>query len=993
MSRGPRCRNRFRWESLYALFFVVAATWPSSASAQSVSGPEKPTTQPALSPEDVDSLKTLLMAGRTAYVREDFSGYMATWHPGSPYYTPREKTMRDLFERFDKLELVSFEFRDFSTDGEEARVRVRSEERAVNATDGATARGFGVRNRIYVCRRDERRAWKIWHQYPAEVDLMNALCATKTAAGRAALLDASPELVVTDLLSNLSQQGTREVIAARYEEMLLSWTVFCEVAARYKLRAYETSGLYQVGSAYKFLNRFVPAMNAFQKSLDIAEQEGDARGLQTALSALGNLHISLGNLTLATDYLERAERIDTPADKVLVWETLGRVHSLRNDPAGAIKYFDLAMAQLRKREPKPTTTATIANVHVNRATAKMGAGDRQGALQDAQTALTLNETINNRRGIPQTLRTLAEIHRSLGNDVEALRLLDRADPLAKAIGQTNVLQNSFLTRAAILRGRKDRAGERAALTAAVAVIEEERGSVIGSESTQQNFLRDKGHPYQLLARMAIEERRPDQALAWTERGRGRVLLDVLTGGRAEINGVLTESERAKEDALRRELKTVSAVLRAEVQSSEPNAAAITQQTLRLASARAAVESYNTVLYAAHPDLKTQRGEATPITPAEAVRLLPNDKSALLEYAVSENGVFLLVLTDGKTGPDLRAYPFAMTRDQLAAQTNTFRDRIASRDPGFGPEAKALYERLIAPAAKQLAGKTNLIVTPDGPLWDLPFQALQTPAGRFLLQDRTVSYAPSWTTLREIVALRHKRQPAGTMNLLAIGNPALSANQVADEALVYRGASPAMTRLVALPAAEAEVKAVAGFYPRTRRRIYVGQEARESRVKGEASGARILHFATHGVLDDRDPLYSHIVLAQNEGADSREDGLLEARELLRMPLRADLAVLSACETARGQFRTGEGVIGLTWSLFIAGCPRAVVSQWRVDSAGTTDLMVAFHRNLTGNAGAAGKKSTPLPPAEALRQASLGLLKTEKWRHPFYWAPFVLIGDGD
>ena len=130
----------------------------------------------------------------------------------------------------------------------------------------------------------------------------------------------------------------------------------------------------------------------------------------------------------------------------------------------------------------------------------------------------------------------------------------------------------------------------------------------------------------------------------------------------------------------------------------------------------------------------------------------------------------------------------------------------------------------------------------------------------------------------------------------------------------------------------------------------------------------------------------MVLAQG---DSNEDGLLEAWELMQLDLRAELAVLSACETAGGRVGAGEGMIGLSWAMFIAGVPSIVVSQWKVESAGTRDLMVNFHRAMMGEArGVKGR----LTKAEALRQAALKVMKQPETGHPFYWAAFVLIGAG-
>jgi len=137
------------------------------------------------------------------------------------------------------------------------------------------------------------------------------------------------------------------------------------------------------------------------------------------------------------------------------------------------------------------------------------------------------------------------------------------------------------------------------------------------------------------------------------------------------------------------------------------------------------------------------------------------------------------------------------------------------------------------------------------------------------------------------------------------------------------------------------------------------------------------------------MYSHLVLAQGT---KDEDGLLEAWELMELNLNADLVVLSACETARGQFDAGEGMIGLTWALFVAGVPTTVVSQWQVESASTRDLMVNFHRSLSSPPRSGSRTDEAnVTKAEALRRAALKLLQDPETSHPFYWAGFVLMGD--
>ena len=214
-------------------------------------------------------------------------------------------------------------------------------------------------------------------------------------------------------------------------------------------------------------------------------------------------------------------------------------------------------------------------------------------------------------------------------------------------------------------------------------------------------------------------------------------------------------------------------------------------------------------------------------------------------------------------------------------------------------------------------------------------------------------------------------------LLAIGNPSLSGRTVSQ--LAFTRSEGAFD---SLPQAEQEVKAIGEIYGAHESTIMIGATAREETFKATASKYPVLHFAAHGVLDDANPLYSRLLLATESDS---EDGFLEAREIMKLDLHADLAVLSACQTARGQVGSGEGLIGMSWALFIAGTSTTVASQWKVDSASTARLMIDFHRNLQS-----GKVRTGT--AEALRQAAIKLMADPKYRHPFFWSGFVVVGNG-
>jgi CHAT domain-containing protein len=168
-----------------------------------------------------------------------------------------------------------------------------------------------------------------------------------------------------------------------------------------------------------------------------------------------------------------------------------------------------------------------------------------------------------------------------------------------------------------------------------------------------------------------------------------------------------------------------------------------------------------------------------------------------------------------------------------------------------------------------------------------------------------------------------------------------------------------------------------------KRVLVRSEADEKRFKALAPQYATIHLATHGVLDNKDPLNSHLLLSATKN-DMENDGLLRVREIMNMHLDADLAVLSACQTGSGRISPGEGVIGMSWAFFVAGTRSVVVSQWRVNSASTSLLMKNFYQAL-----ARQNDPNTRNKSQALREASLRLLKDARYRHPFYWAGFVLV----
>jgi CHAT domain-containing protein len=779
----------------------------------------------------------------------------------------------------------------------------------------------------------------------------------------------------------LNSMAGVEYIRGEYARALNLYEQSLKVNEELKSNEGSSSVLNNMGLVYLDQGNYLKSLDCFQKSLALTDPS-DNLGIVSTLLNIGDLYSALGNYPLALDHFQktlfRAEQLGA---KPVIWKALqsiGIVQRNQGNYAESLVYLQRALAVLNSIGSKDRIAGVVSEIGAVYEAQR----DYPRALEFFQQSLDMARIVGIKA--PGTLNHLARVLDAQGNHQKALESAEEAAATAREINQNEVLWQSRTTAGQAYLGLQKPEQAREAFAEAIRIIESLREEVPGAETQREEFFENKLTPYTAIIGLLLGQNRAAEALSYAERAKARVLLDVLRSGRMNVNKSMTASERQREQELTAQLIALNTQIAREQGRDKPDPARLGGLTVQLDKARLEREDFQTSLYAAHPGLKTQRGEAEVLQLNQAGELLPDDKSALLEYVVAGDQIYLFVLTKRSqvTMPDLHAYQVPCPREALVASVEKFRQRLANRDLDYSDSATELYNLLIKPAQASLHGKSMLVIVPDDVLWDLPFQALQPAAGHYLVEDYAVSYAPSLTVLRAMIMRQHRQMDAAMPTLLAVGNPSLG-NRTRERARIVSNAA-----FPPLPEAERQVKVLGQLYGPQRSRIYVGAEAREDRLKAEAQNYRILHLATHGVLNNANPMYSNIVLAQS-AEDSKEDGLLEGWEIMDLDLKADLVVLSACDTARGRIGSGEGVIGLTWAFFVAGTPTTVVSQWRVESASTTDLMLSFHRNLKSASGGAGYAMTR---AEALRQAELKLLRTNGYQHPFFWAGFVVMGDG-
>ncbi len=740
------------------------------------------------------------------------------------------------------------------------------------------------------------------------------------------------------------------------------------------------SVLTNIGEVNRLQSNYAQALERYQKALSIFESIGYQVGIASALENIGTIHNLQGNYAQAIEYyqkcLTKRESMGNNAGIALTLSNIGTVHGSQGDYARALDYFRKSMAMSESHGGKPAIANTLENIGA----LYSDQAEHAQALEYYQKSLVIWESTGDKNGIAQSLCKIGGVYEKQGRYSQALDFSERATVLARQIGAADILRRALFNSGLVYRALKQFAKARQAFGESIATIETTRANIAGGEQERQRYFESKVSPYHSMVDLLVAEGHPAEALTFAERAKARVLLDVLKSGRINVTKAMTVEEQEKERSLNSQIVSLNTQVYRETARPQPDHALSTELKSQLQRARLDFEAFQTNLYAAHPELRAQRGEAQPLRSEEATALVSDAKSALLEYVVADDLTYLFAITKGvgRSEAAVRVFTIPIKRAELAKQTEIFHGQLAGRDLSFRASSRKLYDLLLKPAESLLRGKASLVIVPDDKLWELPFQALLAGNGRYVIEMSAVSYAPSLTVLREMKSKRDRRRagPAAPA-LLALGNPALGNETIEPPAMAQRD-----EKLTPLPEAELEVKALRRLYGASHSKVYIGAEASEDRLKIEAGQAGILHFATHGTMNNASPMYSHLVLAQG---DKNEDGLLETWELMQLELKADLAVLSACETARGRFGAGEGVIGLSWAMFVAGAPAIVVSQWKVESASTRELMLGFHRSLRA------PSNKPASKAESLRQAAVKLMKNPATSHPFYWASFVLVGD--
>ncbi len=793
------------------------------------------------------------------------------------------------------------------------------------------------------------------------------------------------------------QWGEREQALALYEASL-------QAARDSGNRRLEANALSQRGWVLAGLTRYDEAIESAEAAVAIMEELNETWGLGNAYNTLGSIHHDLGHYQQALEWHHQALRIrrgwGDPYGEAGSLNNIGSLHIDLGDHDAAVEHLEAALAigeRIGYVDVLTTTTGNLAYCY-----AELDQPERTLALAQDGLATALAADVPPRVAQLRRLEGLA--HRQLGDHEHAELVLSMALDEAEELGmvfaaiqarsqlgivaweQGDLEAAEALLREAAdearrypnpnqrweplfylgrtLRDRGDVDGAIEVYEEAVATLEQMKAGIGGSEDAEERFQVDHDDVYLELVDLLERQGRGEEAWERLGRMKTRELQDLAPG---DLSEVVAEEDRAaleQAEELRTRELDLERQLRAELDKpadrQRPDLVSRLQSELDQVQLR--FQDFTRALQQDHPELygrlqisppsffKLQAdlrdGEAflePVILPDRVVVFVVRAGSAPLLYRevpVEEREVHRLI-RDMRVRLETPAVPWEATRGTVALTANP-----GGLDPAAS--AQALYELLIAPVAADLDGVETLIVSPSGRLRYIPFAALYD--GEQYLVDRY-----RVVMLTQAGALADHEAIPRRAPLLALGNPDGS-----------------------LPGAEAEVDALQQAWSRKAVSTYVGGEATKAVLRQQVADHQILHLATHGVLRHDNPEASYLLLA-GEGPAAQ----LSFREIPLLPLSdVHLVVLSACHTAMGDRGEGTEIAGLAYQFEMRGADSVVASLWAVSDASTTELMLAFYEQLEqGN----GTK------ADALRAAQLALRTSEQHGHPYYWAPFVLIGD--
>ncbi len=788
-------------------------------------------------------------------------------------------------------------------------------------------------------------------------------------------------------------------------------------------RVLEAFTLNNIGEIYQSLNESQLALDYLERALAIRRNSPDLRRWGLTLGSIAAVYSELGDFVHAQDYynqsLAKLDEAHDRASKAAILQNLGVLWMRQREPEKAIDALTQAQAiahEVGNPFTEGRSLVALAEIQLNR-------GEKDAAYRTVNTALEIARACGDRITETAAIRKLGNLASSNSDYARASEYYKQSLVNARALGSLQEEHHALVNLSRSEQAQNHLTEASDYLTEAIELIESLRAKILRPD-LRTSYLASQQEAYELAMdlRMQMHAAQPraghiNAAFELSERARARSLLETITEARAGIRRDADPRLLAEESDLADRIRGKE-IQRAQLAASSRGAKQAEALAKEIDLLLTEYQSLQGKIRAQNPSYAVLT-QPQPLSIAELQSKHLDDRSVLLEFALGDKKSWLWAVSRNEVlgfplPPRLEIematrslYELLSARQphpnessiQLAA-------RIKAADASLPKELTELSRLLLGPLAGRLnrewAGK-RLLIVPSGALDYVSFAALPVPNGkRLLLEDHEIVNLPSASVLAAIRQEATGRPKSdGTLAVFADpvfdlkdprvasagnrtnGPNATLAISTVNKDLLRSATSVTRAGFSKLPFSRKEADAIAAYSPPAGLLFATGFKAnRPAAISEELAKYRIIHFATHGLLNNDRPELSGLVLSLVNENGLPQDGFLRMADIYNQHLPADLVVLSACQTALGKEIRGEGLVSLTRGFMHAGAERVVASLWQVDDLATAELMKRFYR---------GMLKEGLRPAAALRAAQLEIARQKQWTAPFYWAAFTIQGE--
>jgi len=743
--------------------------------------------------------------------------------------------------------------------------------------------------------------------------------------------------------------------------------------------------LNNIGLYYWKTSNYEKALDSYEKSLDISRLLNNEKSESNCLNNIGLIYSNLGIYEKSLSYLLKAYEIDKQfASDINISIDLNNIGNIywykgllseqEKDLQLALSYYENALEIAIIND----FDVIIVKVLNNIGSIHNYMGNYYNALKFFRQANVKAEELQDYETIGMTLNNIGIVYYNLGNYSESTHYYQKAINLAVTMNNGNILWEAYLRNANSYRKQNIIDGAIENYKKSISTIENIR-SQINLEEFKASYLGTdyRIQAYQNLIDLFVDlhQKGPNngydiEAFNYLERAKARAFLDSLEVSKIDVSqGVEIILQNKEKEIMNSMSQIYTKMITENISSEESERLKIELQNLEIE-----LESLKREIREKNPHYASLKYPSI-IKLEEAEKLIANESTAFFSYLIGEESSYAFVLYKN----DLKIFPIPK-RNDIKKLVKEYLQVISDKENNNFQKGYELFNVLIEPGINK---KTNTIIfIPDDILNFLPFETLVTELNekRWLINDYTISYAPSISSYKEILNRKNSNGISARKKLLAFGDPSFDQiNNKTNIASVFDFFSSNRNEIESLKYSKTEIETIGQYF--NVKDIFLGKNASEDNIKKhDLNKYKIIHFATHSIIDDKNHDRSSIILAIDN--DPSEDGFLQVKEIYNLELNADLVTLSACETGLGNNIRGEGIQGLNRSFFFAGASSVMMSLWAVNDQATSQLMQRFYYYL----------SNSVSIVEALKKAKLEMISSENVNHPYFWAAFVISGDG-